>query len=89
MSATPKRIAEAQARPACLGPDPKGSPRPGRRVRAKAPRTVTVTLEDVINALHDCTDNDELVVAVLSNLLQTGLLRSLPRYQTTVCSAAA
>lgn len=89
MKAKPASITRPEARPAPLGMPPKGCRRPVSWVRAKAPRTVMVTLEDVINALQDCTDNDELVVIVISNLLHTGLLRSLPRFQMMARSAAA
>jgi hypothetical protein len=89
MKSKPTSIASPEAKPAHLGLAPKGYSRPGGRVWAKAPRTVQVSLADVIAAVQDCTDGDELVVAVLSHLLRTGQARSMPGFSSLDRCAAA
>lgn len=89
MRTKPESMTRPEARPASQAPAPREHSRPGAKVRARAPRRVTVTLEDVIRVLQDCTDNDELVVSVVSNLLHSGALRSQPGFQVTLRYAAA
>lgn len=89
MKTKPTTIGSHEAKPAHLGLAPKAHSRPGVRVRAQSPRTVMVTLADVIAAVQDCTDDDELVVSVLSHLLRTGQARSLTGFNLTDRCAAA
>jgi hypothetical protein len=89
MKTKPTTIAGHEAKPGHLGLAPKAHRRPGVRVRVQSPRTVTVTLAEVIAAVQDCTDNDELVVSVLAHLLRTGQARSLPGFNMIDRCAAA
>lgn len=77
METKPRITAHGEAKPACLGLAPKAHGRPGARVQAKSPRTVTVTLAEVISAVQDCTDDDELVVSVVMRLMRSGQARFL------------
>jgi hypothetical protein len=77
METKPHLTTRGEAKPSCLGLAPKAHGRPGARVRAKSPRTVTVTLAEVISAVQDCTDDDELVVSVIMHLMRSGQARSL------------
>lgn len=89
MKTKPAAIASHEAKPTHLGLAPKAHSRPGARLRAKSPRAVVVSLADVIAAVQDCTDDDELVVAVLAHLLHTGQARCLSGFNLADRCAAA